>query len=188
LFTLWSMLGRRRRAPRAGERGQSLVEFALVLPLLLIIVMAIVDFARLYTTMLTVESAAREAADYGAFHWYNWTPANATTTLAEMQRRACIASSNLPDYVDAGGGTCTNPGFTSAGALASPTNPTANCTVEPAAGVDPCRVTVSLTYDFHLFAPLSLDFFGVHFGLPSTLSFTRDSVFTISDFGIDPTP
>src|SRR5512144_237647 len=62
-------LGQERRGT---ERGQSVVEFALILPLILVLLLAIVDFARLYTTILTVESAAREAADYGAFHWYQW--------------------------------------------------------------------------------------------------------------------
>jgi hypothetical protein len=87
------------------ERGQSVVEFALVLPIMVVLLLAIVDFARIYTTMMTVESAAREAADYGttlgAGKWdagMVGMPRDGTVT--EMKRRACIASSNLPDYED----------------------------------------------------------------------------------------
>ena len=79
-----------------------MVEFALVLPLMVILLLAIVDLARVYTTMMSVESAAREAADYGttlgAGKWQSGLPMD--DTVAEMQRRACVAASDLPDYVD----------------------------------------------------------------------------------------
>lgn len=90
---------------RAPQRGQSIVEFTLVLPVMLILLLGIVDLARIYTTMLSVESAAREAADYGttlgAGKWQSPTPAD--TTVAEMERRSCVASSNLTDYSDPDG-------------------------------------------------------------------------------------
>ena len=50
-------LGRFRRSGKARERGQSLVEFALIAPIMLFMMVAIVDLSRIYTTMLTVESA-----------------------------------------------------------------------------------------------------------------------------------
>jgi hypothetical protein len=53
---------------------------------------AVADFARLYTTMTTIESAAREAADYGSFDSSYWT--DPTSTQAQMTHRACMASSN----------------------------------------------------------------------------------------------
>ena len=102
---------------RASQRGQSIVEFTLVLPVMLILLLAIVDVARIYTTMMSVESAAREAADYGttlgAGKWQVGGPE--TTTVAEMERRACVAASDLPDYADPDtnpqNGGCTNPSF-----------------------------------------------------------------------------
>jgi Flp pilus assembly protein TadG len=50
----------RRRRPR----GQSLVEFAVVLPVMLAIVGVIIDAARLYQVWTSLESATRDAAQY----------------------------------------------------------------------------------------------------------------------------
>jgi len=170
---------------RTAERGQSVVEFALILPLVLVLLLAIVDFARLYTTILTVESAAREAADYGAFHWYQWQDSpTATTTAAEMNRRACVAVSNLPEYT-ASGGTCLDPGFFSYTLVAPPGGPSIDCAANPDPALDPCRLTVRLNYNFRLLAPLQLSLFGTTLGLPTAISFTRDATFALSDFGID---
>jgi Flp pilus assembly protein TadG len=165
-------------------RGQSVVEFALILPLVLILLIAIVDFARLYTTILTVESAAREAADYGAFHWYHWQDtASSDATAAEMERRACVAVGNLPEYTGSGG-TCLGPSFFDY-ALAAPPGPGIDCTQKPNPAADPCRLTVTLTYDFRLLAPLHVDLFGTTLGVPTSLTFTRDATFALSDYGID---
>jgi hypothetical protein len=177
------------------ERGQSIVEFALVLPLMLIILLGIVDLARIYTTMLSVESAAREAADYGtslgAGKWQTGAPLDAT--VAEMDRRACVAASDLPDYADSDGdptnGGCTNPTFsycvsTSVGGTCGPVDPGASC--DDPLRDPPCIVTVTLGYDFHLLAPLNFTFMGVQYGIPSTLSFTRDSSFAMTDIDLSP--
>jgi Flp pilus assembly protein TadG len=50
----------------AGEGGQSLVEFAMVLPLLLVVLFAIVDFGRIYQGHVTLTNAVREGARLGA--------------------------------------------------------------------------------------------------------------------------
>jgi len=44
------------------ERGQSLVEMALVLPLLLLLVAGIIDFGRAYNNYIIITNAAREGA------------------------------------------------------------------------------------------------------------------------------
>lgn len=167
---------------RSDERGQSVVEFALIVPLMVIILFAIVDFARIYTTMMSVESAAREAADYGttlgAGKWQVGAPMDGT--VAEMERRACIASSNLTDYADADGdpqvGGCQNPTFAYA---LSETTGCENPLREP-----PCRVTVTLSYQFDLLAPLNIDFFGVQLGIPNSITFQRDSTFAMTDIDV----
>ena len=49
-----------------GARGQGLVEFSLIMPLLLLVIVSIVDFGRLMFTISSVASASRDAARYGA--------------------------------------------------------------------------------------------------------------------------
>lgn len=44
------------------QRGQSLVEFALVVPILLLLVLGIMEFGRAYSTSLALQNAAREGA------------------------------------------------------------------------------------------------------------------------------
>jgi hypothetical protein len=184
------------RHPAARERGQSVVEFALVLPLMVILLLAIVDFARIYTTMLSVESAAREAADYGttlgAGKWQAGAPMDGT--VAEMQKRACVAASDLPDYEDPDGDPvtgCTNPGFAycmtpTAGGTCGPVNPIDGCEIPTRS--EPCTVTVTLTYQFHMIAPVNVELLGVTIGFPSTLTFQRDSTFAMTDIDITMPP
>ncbi|WP_316571644.1 pilus assembly protein [Neobacillus sp. YIM B06451] len=45
-----------------SEKGQSMVETALILPLLLMILFGIVDFGRIFHAFLTLDHAGREAA------------------------------------------------------------------------------------------------------------------------------
>jgi hypothetical protein len=47
-----------------GSRGQELVEFAIVLPLLLLIVFGVLDLGRLFHALITITNAAREGARY----------------------------------------------------------------------------------------------------------------------------
>jgi hypothetical protein len=51
---------------QSGQRGQSLVEFALVLPILLVLLLGVADFGRVFTAGITLEAAARDAAEAAA--------------------------------------------------------------------------------------------------------------------------
>jgi len=46
-------------------RGQAMLEFALVLPILLFLVMGIIEFGRIFSAYLTITELAREGARYG---------------------------------------------------------------------------------------------------------------------------
>jgi Flp pilus assembly protein TadG len=63
------------------DRGTSLVEFALVLPLLAFLIIAMVDFGRGMAISMTLESAARSGAEYGGL--FPQDTAGITTAIAE---------------------------------------------------------------------------------------------------------
>lgn len=48
------------------ENGQAVVEFAIVLPILLLIVCAIIDFGWIFYNQLNLENCAREGVRFGA--------------------------------------------------------------------------------------------------------------------------
>ncbi len=73
------------RPRRTWSRGQSVTEFALIVPFLLIILLTVADFGRYFAASLNVESIARAAAevsaqeyvraappDYAAIHGHAW--------------------------------------------------------------------------------------------------------------------
>ena len=51
---------------KSSQRGQSLVEFALVLPMLLLLVLGILEFGWIMKAEIAVSAAAREGARYAA--------------------------------------------------------------------------------------------------------------------------
>ena len=55
-----------RNKKLSGERGQSLAEFALIVPIFLILVFAVVDFGMGFHAWITVTNSAREGARLGA--------------------------------------------------------------------------------------------------------------------------
>lgn len=55
-----------RQGKGRARKGQGLVEFAIILPLMLSLIVGIIEFGRLATTYAAVSSASREAARYGA--------------------------------------------------------------------------------------------------------------------------
>lgn len=57
------LAARRRRLP---QRGQSLAEFALVVSVMLVLVVAVADFGRIFAAGLVLEAAARNASEVAA--------------------------------------------------------------------------------------------------------------------------
>jgi Flp pilus assembly protein TadG len=66
------MNARHRTAKRSGsqgERGAVAVEFALVLPVFLMLVLGIFEFGRAFNIQVSLSEAARESARYTAVHY-----------------------------------------------------------------------------------------------------------------------
>ena len=68
--------------PSRGERGQSLAELGVLLPILLIIVLGAVDFGRAYYSSQAVDNAARTGAQYAAVSTANAGDVNGIKTAA----------------------------------------------------------------------------------------------------------
>lgn len=60
------MTVRARQDHPAHPGGQTLAEFALVLPILLVLLLAVADFGRVFAASITTEASARNAAEIGA--------------------------------------------------------------------------------------------------------------------------
>ena len=173
---------------RRPTRGQALAEFALVTPILLILLLGVADLGRLYASMIAVETAAREAADLGAFDPGNWnaalSPTNPDQTVIKMEQAACssAAQSHLEGYAEPTGTVnhtvCTNPSMActleqqgqSPVDCASYTGGAGGC--GDTATNPPCIVHVALTYQFDTLAHVPF--------LPTFLTFTRDARYAVS--------
>ncbi len=69
-----------------GEKGQSMVEIALTMPLLLLILMGILDLGRAYFTFVALSDAAAEGATFAAIH---------PTDVTEITARAAGSTDGL---------------------------------------------------------------------------------------------
>jgi Flp pilus assembly protein TadG len=72
-----------------GARGQALAEFAIVLPLILFFLAAILEFARAWNIKQAVTDAAREGARYVAVFNPAMTQSN---VIAKVKERLALAS------------------------------------------------------------------------------------------------
>jgi hypothetical protein len=96
---------------RLGIRAQSVVEFALVLPLLIALLLGCIDFGRVMQARVTSESAAKAGAQWGSAHLQNATAALppayalncgsgalAYSPNCNILARACAEASGLPGF------------------------------------------------------------------------------------------
>lgn len=116
----------RRKIEIGSERGQSLTEFALALPILALLLFAVIQFGIVFNNYVTLTDATRAGARQGAVARRLSNPALATTTA--VVNSAC-GKPNPP---------CNLKGF-------SASNVTVTSTWQPAADV-----TVKATYPYQI--------------------------------------
>lgn len=101
-------------AAEGSARGQALVEFSLVLPLLMLLLLTIGDFGRLFAAAITIESAAGAASETAAAEYLREvlavTPAPLTAVAYQRVHRVawqsvCDEASALPNAVPGSGGS-----------------------------------------------------------------------------------
>lgn len=71
---------------RSRARGQSLVEFALVLPILFVLLLIAIDFGRVYLGYINVQNMARIAANEAATNPDGWLNADPTAIASYRQQ------------------------------------------------------------------------------------------------------
>jgi len=94
------MFSPRRARLDGARRGQSMVEFALVFPLLLILLLGIADFGRVFQAGIVTEAAARSGAEAAAVERLRRTSPSAAdyTAIHEIAARtACAEARVLPE-------------------------------------------------------------------------------------------
>ena len=108
----------RARQRSATSNGQSLVELALIMPLMLALVLAAVDVGRLFYAYIGVQNAAREGAAYAAFH--PDCPSDTGGACADPTNATYVARQEL------GGDTALAVNVTCASACVATTTPAGN--------------------------------------------------------------
>lgn len=101
---------------RHKGRGQSLVEFAITLPIVLLMVLFGIDFGRVYLGWVTLNNAVREAANFAAYNPTGWSPRN-NGVVTEYERliatEAAAINCTLPAPIP-------DPSFPSGSSIGSP--------------------------------------------------------------------
>jgi PKD repeat protein len=152
----------RDRHDRNRTLGQSLVEFAIVLPIILFLTLIALDFGRVYLGWINLQSMSRIAANLAANNPTAWSGGGDVAVQAKYQNQirndAAATNCELPKV--GGVQTAPNPTFTDAGGNGS------------AADLgDEAHVSLSCT--FHLITP------GISNILGGTVAVSSSSVFPV---------
>jgi hypothetical protein len=194
---------------RSSPSGQSVTEFALVVPILLLILLTVSDFGRYFAASISLESMARTAAEVAAQEFVQEYAADplATPSYALIHKTAwqsvCDEGHDLPNMTPGSGGNecsdlptmvCVHDGvdptcgavYNDGGSL-----PPAQCgALQPGAAPAPTRdsqahvyVEVRVCYRFSSFFQLTIPFFDISLTpLSGDFYIERARQFTVADY------
>ena len=140
---------RRRFRFSLDPRGQSLVEFAISFPVVMLMILFGIDFGRVFVGWVTLNNTMREAANFAAINPNAWTTPGNATARAEFVRLINAESSQI---------NCTLPN-----PLPTPTFPNGGTIGEPA--------IVAVTCRFSLITPLIGNILGSAINVSASASF-----------------
>lgn len=119
-----------------NRRGQAMVEFALVLPLLALLLVMAIDFGRVYFGWVALQNATRIAADFASARADSW-PGTSPTHTTNRARYQAVVSGDLEAI------NCDRP----AGPIPDPSFPSGKDSGDP--------TVVELSCEFPLITPLA---------------------------------
>lgn len=121
-----------------SDRAQSMVELALMLPLLVFVLLGGADLARAYGTQISVQNAARAGAEAAAISQSPTAPLAIARARDELSRTPGV-----------------DPGTASITASFKKADGTTNC-VTPTSVAEPCYATVRVRYTWRTVTPWPL--------------------------------
>ena len=138
-------------------RGQALVEFALVLPILALLLVMAIDFGRVYFGWVALQNATRIAADFASAHADSW-PGSTPDHTTNRARYQAVVTGDLAAI------NCNRP----PGPIPDPTFPAGKDTGDPA--------VVELDCSFPLITPLAQNVLGgpVQLGARATFAVNQN--------------
>ncbi|HYK99160.1 MAG TPA: TadE/TadG family type IV pilus assembly protein [Candidatus Acidoferrales bacterium] len=136
-----------------AERGQSLVELSLILPLMVFGLIGGADLARAYAMQIAVQNGARAGAEAYAI--------DQTPTIAEAQN-AAVEEMNRTPTINAVAGDVT--------VVEKQPDGITDC-IHPPTNVTPCFVTITVTYTFNTIVAWPI--------VPNSATFNRSTIFQV---------
>jgi PKD repeat protein len=136
---------------RDRSRGQSVVEFALILPVLILLLLITLDFGRLFMSYITLTNATRVAANYGATSPASFTGGVTTAAYNAVVTHESVGL-NCTLHADAGGHNPPIPTFPSGTGLSG-------------------KSVATMTCDFSLLTPMITQIFGGPLPLSASAEF-----------------
>jgi PKD repeat protein len=141
-----------RRRWNRQSRGQSLAEFALILPVLILTLLIVIDFGRLFYSYVTLTNATRVAANFGSVDPGSFTGTPNTATYNTVVMRETDGLLSICPVQASGGNNPPIPTFPGGSLLGGISN-------------------VTMTCNFQLMTPIIGNFFGGNLAITATAQF-----------------